>query len=180
MSTFFKQHRRLLTVLLLNLVTLGLLGSLLWLRSDLGLKIQNLVTEQTTLKERAAQLEQLRASVLETAADRQELERHFITPDSLPTFIEQIEDLGIKNGVESSLTSVEAVEQPTIKLRFSLRLIGSRANILRFVNDLEQLPYRLRLATGNLQSGERDVVWSGNFNLELLSYQAEANTPINN
>lgn len=180
MNTFFKKHSRFLTALLLNLLALGLIGWLLWLRSDLGEKIRLLVAEQITLKERQQQLEQLRALVEKTAPDRQELERRFVNPDSLPNFIEQIESLGTKNGIESHLTTVEAVPTPTAKLKFSLRLAGPRAKVLQFIKDLEQLPYRLQFVSGNLETEGASDAWSGSFNVELLSYQAEAKVIENN
>lgn len=174
MTNFFKTHSQLLTAIALNLLAGALLGWLWWAHATLAIDLGILVAERATRRERSQQLSDLRRVVTETTSARQELARHFIGPETLPSLIEELERLGAQRQANLTLTGVTEINEAPQRLSLELNLLGAKANILAVLRDLDRLPYRLELRSGTLSQQPNQAgasSWSANFNLELLSYR---------
>ena len=177
MSNWLKNRSHLLIIIVINLLALALLTGLWWWRLGLVEKIKAVNAELATLHGQERQLAALRNLAESTAADRQALNEHFITQDTLPGFIEQVEKLKDKHRIELSLTSVTVVDKPSEHLNFRLELKGSREQLLELVGEIMRLPYRLELVAASFQAegeGANTPVWGANLNVNLLSYEAKA------
>lgn len=175
MSTFLKKYSPLLIAILLNLAALGIFLAMLWLRSNVAFKISQLATDKATWEGRSRQLTELRSLVEKTADDRQEIRQHFVNQDSLPQFIEAVEQLAAKNSVSLQLGSIKMVNSPAPALRFEVRTSGPKNQVLNFIEQLEAMPYRLIVRSATLSLGTDEKTkesWTSIFSLDLLSYLA--------
>jgi len=107
-----------------------------------------------------------------TEAARTEFSRYFITHDSIVVFIERVERLGKNSGVAVSFSSVEEG-----KGRFTayLTMEGGFANVYRFLELLEAMPYELEVARFTisvppLPLQKEGALWEGEATIELLNF----------
>lgn len=178
MNNWLKNNAHLVAIMVINLLALILLSGLWWWQYNLVSQIQTLTSERATSDQRRQQLSNLRNLVERTATDRQALNQHFVTPDSLPDFIEQVERLELKHKVDLNLTSVTVVTKPAEHLNFKIDLKGPREALLQLITELLALPYRLSLDSGSLQLESSDAAaatWSADLSVDLLSYDTKAN-----
>ena len=134
------------------------------------------------------QLVVLQSSLEETKKDRAKLETFLVDKETIATFLEYIEALGKTAGVKASVASlsedtrfpVSGSEVPV--LRLVLNASGSWQAVYRYLNLLQNLPYReeissvtLRNETGATYGADGKVIdakknhtWNGTFELAIL------------
>ncbi|MEA1929510.1 MAG: hypothetical protein U9M92_01295 [Patescibacteria group bacterium] len=170
------RHHHLAIILILNLLAIIGLSWLFVARAGLVTEMRQSVIDQSQVYARQERLSQLRDLVVNTGLDRAQLSQHFVSTLTVPQFIESLEILANEQQIELDLRNVEATAKPPT-LKLNLQLTGSRSGVLAYLRALEKLPYRLRVNTGQLQKREvgedASESWSGNFGVELLSYQPE-------
>ncbi|MBI2100431.1 MAG: hypothetical protein HYT47_00170 [Candidatus Vogelbacteria bacterium] len=91
----------------------------------------------------------------------------FISRESLIQFIEGLETVARESGVD--LTLGEPVIESN-SLTLSMKAVGSFAKVYRWLERLENLPYRLTFERINLSAG---TDWSGDISLVLHSFLAD-------
>jgi|GEM_PF-4459925 len=92
------------------------------------------------------------------------LNDYFLTSSSTINFLEQIEKLGVQNGVKLQIG--QATEGKG-ELNLQLSAIGNYAQVTKFLRSLENLPYATRLQRFDLSTDGK--VWLGGFNLAILT-----------
>ena len=124
----------------------------------------------------------------ETKKDRQKIQEFFVDKDSIADFLEYIESLGKSAGVKASVSvlseedhfSVSGMKAPVLKL--VIGATGSWQGIYRYLNLLENLPYREEISAVSLRSqvgtsfvadgknvqSKKAEEWSGTFELNIL------------
>lgn len=162
-------HKSSIIILLLTLLGLGgiiFLGR--QLQSDADLVINSYLDLYKTSRWKE-DLGVTKKILAETAESRDLIEGAFLASDNLLFFIEQLESLQRKTGVELKLDEPKSGAGETPSLEVSFRIIGSFSALYHFLSLVENLPYRLewRSVAWSLDSG---TTWSGNFSLAVMSY----------
>jgi hypothetical protein len=150
---------------------LGLVGILIWAFTTVsaqGYKMETLATlsAEQTAKEAAVQTT---AQITEaTTAEREQIANYFVTEADAISFLAMIEKTALGMGVKLETTEL-AVEPKTesaaAELKTSFRYSGKEADVLRFLQALETLPYHSRIPTLNI--GIEDSMWQGSVELRV-------------
>lgn len=103
------------------------------------------------------------------------LNLYFITKETIPNFIEELELAAGQAGVSFKLSSLLPVvddKQPGKPhyLKLSLETRGAFANVFRFTTILERLPYQVRFNKVALTKLEEVGFWRGDISADLTSY----------
>ncbi len=86
-------------------------------------------------------------------------------------FLELIESLGTKTGIELKINQFDKADKA---LRMSLVAKGSYSRVYKFISLVESAPQRLVIDRGSIEeiaSGETGSVWEGKIDFSALYYQ---------
>ncbi len=162
-------HKNSIVLLLLLLVGLSgaiFLGRQLQFGSD---QIINSYLELSRTSRGKEDLAVIKKILAETVESRALVAGAFLESQALISFIEQLEGLAKKTGVELKLDEPRLGASKIPSLEISFQATGPFANLSHLLSLLENLPYRLewRGVAWALDSG---TTWSGNFSLAVMSY----------
>ena len=162
-------HKSSLVVLLLTVLGLGgvvFLGR--QLQTDANQIIDSYLNLYSTSRGKE-DLEVTKKILTETMEARAKVAEAFLQGDELIPFIEQLESLEKKTGVEMKLDEPKSGAGKTPNLEISFHLTGPFNSLYRFLSLMENLPYQLewRAVAWTLDSG---TTWSGDFSLAVVSY----------
>jgi Tfp pilus assembly protein PilO len=125
----------------------------------------------------------LQKSVASLSEDKKIIEDYFITNETFPGFIEQLEKMASSTDVMLKVTNaiMTTGANPVMRLNFSAE--GSFPRLFQFVSLVDSLPYvmdftQASFAQGGDQEGEqgkkgeKSGLWRGTFNLNLITANA--------
>ncbi len=161
----------LMIFLALGLVAWRLVDSLADRNVDVAAAREELASETSVMRS----MEQIRRSVLTSADEQEELASYFVTEESIPVFLGDLEAIAVSLGIDLSISGVSGGEN---SLSVGLRANGAFANLHQYVALLERAPYRIevrrmffqRTPAQNPLLGE-SYPWSADIDIILLSYQ---------
>ncbi len=174
---FFKD-RRLIFLTLLNLAMVGVLVVIITLVITRD-KATRLAHER--LSQFSNHQENWRRIVgvwSATAASRAMIDEYFITPSSLPLFIEQLESLANTTAVQLQLTTVEVTTPPQPLLNLNFTAIGSLAKVRHFWTLLDKLPGLSTVAHLELRehsTNTTSALWALTVKWQLAHFQHDKN-----
>lgn len=177
-SLEFFNDRRLVILGLINLLTLAVLVFLVWLVLARNTKLNR---DYQTLSQFATTQEnwrQIMGTWSNTATARQVIDDYFITPASLPIFIERLESVAAGAGTKLKLTAVEILPGPPASLRVALTASGGWRSVLDFWKLVDRLP--ALITVDKLQLTARSVTnqtddWSLSAAFQVFNFQNHDN-----
>ncbi|MEK7504808.1 MAG: hypothetical protein AAB589_00775 [Patescibacteria group bacterium] len=160
-----------LTFLILNLIMVGLVaGGFWWLLREEG-KLLARAKELIGAERKKENLERFLRIYGQTEAGRTKVSSYFITTETLPQFIERLEQAARETGVIYTLSNTKPAEVSGREvLNLTIATEGNFAQVYRFIYVLENLPYRLDINQaylGPMAAGR----WRANFDLTLFSFK---------
>lgn len=149
-----------------------LLASLSSRNSAVAAAREELASETSVMRS----MEQIRRSVVTSREEQGELEGYFITEDSIPLFLGDLEAIARATGIELTINSVSG---GTDQLSIAMRARGEFAKLHQYIALLEHAPYRLEVRrlfmqytpNGNPALGPT-FPWSAEFEILLTSYES--------
>ncbi len=177
-SLEFFNDRRLVILSLINLLTLATLIFLIWLVLERNTKLNS---DYQTLSQFAAQQEnwrQIMGTWSTTATTRQVIDNYFITPASLPVFIERLESVASGAGTKLKLTAVEIVPGPPASLRVALTASGGWRSVLDFWKLVDRLPALITVDKLQLNArllGNQTDDWSLSATFQVFNFENHDN-----
>ena len=141
--------------------------------------IKNMTKEATGListidfgQKKNSHLSSLRSVVKDTEKGRQQLEALLLSKDAEVAFIERIEDLAKNSGLTSKTNAVSSVsaEGAVKKLQIQEEVSGSWNNVMYFLNQVENLPYNIRLANVSFKKStdsKSGSTWTAVFDISV-------------
>lgn len=158
----------------LNLIALGTLAFAFWYGYQESRQLEALYQSLNTATGKDSNLRQWEKLLNETAAERKWINDSVITAESLPSFIDRLEEMATSTRTELDLTSAIPGDKanPNIKLSFSLR--GSYQSLLRFTTLLDSLPVQLKITAAEFNrastnESNKTQSWQARLALELIS-----------
>lgn len=118
----------------------------------------------------------LGALVRETAEERSVIDRHFVSPEGVVAFIEEVEGLGRKSGATLEVRGVEVAAPASgsdviENLILTLSGGGSYERTARFASLVESIPYVSRVTKFSLERREgttKSPQWDAQLTLEVI------------
>jgi len=139
------------------------------------------VGELEQAKEVLDDIDLVNQSIVNTQKDRDRVEGFFVDEEGIVSFIERIEELGARVGVETTLSNLNV--QNNSELVFSITTAGSFQDVILFAALLENLPFSLTInkaqfshkSGGQIGEGAEDInsIWEGNFTSTLKSFTGD-------
>src|SRR3989344_4547883 len=157
-----------LAVILVILLFIGLV-ILVYLLSTKMAGLKSTEKNILLLKAKENSFDSWRKSVFSLSQDKQMVENYFVTDETLPGFIEQLEKLASSTEVVLNLTNVTLTTgaNPVTRLNFNAK--GSFPRLFQFVSLVDSLPYVLDLTQASFfREEEKTEGWNGVFNLDLI------------
>ncbi len=143
----------------------------------------SVISTEVSLNDATANKDKLKAlkkTISDSSSDIQRLDGMFLDKDGVASFLQQVESLADLSGVTHSLSpdiqqdGTLATRQKEL-LKISLNTTGSWVGTYRFLNLLENLPYKIAFSNVSIQSGEGDKVggsvWTGSFQFTVVKNQ---------
>ena len=126
-------------------------------------------------EQKNSHLSSLRTMVKDTEEERQQLSGLLLSNDAEVSFIEQVETLAKKSGLESktdSVSSVAGIASTTNIFNMQIETTGSWSNTMYFLNQIENLPYDIHIEGSSLN--KQDLInnpagsaWMATFNISV-------------
>lgn len=149
-----------------------LLASLSERNSQVASAREELASETATMRT----MEQIRRSVITSTEEQAELAKYFITEESIPVFLGDLEAIARATGIDMSINSVSGGED---QLTVSVRARGEFARLHQYLALLEHSPYRLEIRRLFMQYSPNAnpslgpvLPWSSEFEIVLTSYES--------
>ncbi len=161
-------------VIMLNLAALASLAFLTWRVNQTSQAIKQKTQQLANLEGQRLRFSTLKTQMAASGPEREAINRYFVDSNSLPVFIERLEELAATNQITLNLTSaaVSAGQATPTTLEFKLTATAAFSRLFNFIALMENLPYRLRfnqLRLTPLQTAS-STVWQATGALELLSF----------
>jgi biopolymer transport protein ExbB/TolQ len=149
-----------------------LVGVLVWGYWYWQHSLTSLATNQAellSLDKKITDLSQLKRLMAETATDRAKIGAYFLSTNTLPDFIDNLEGLATTTQVTLKVTNVVLEDEAAAVLTFET--MASFGNMHRFIALVEQLPYQVQFTEANIAN---NGVWTGTFSLRINSFIKES------
>jgi hypothetical protein len=107
-----------------------------------------------------------------TVVERKKIHDSIVSEESLPNFIEALEQTGRHMGVDLEIANAALRDASNPNIQIDFRVSASQEGVWRFVQALERLPYQLRINQASFSavgSNEKASTWDAQFRIELLS-----------
>jgi hypothetical protein len=143
------------------------LGYGLYKINAVGAEVASLETEAMNLEQVDSIAQTIRSARNIASGDIAELEGITLTQAKLVSFIETIESLGRGMNLETDTISVSADKT---SIRLTIETEGGWASSIRFVQALENLPYRVNIEESVLAAGAGSKTWRSRSMLNLPSF----------
>ena len=156
-------------VIILVVLLSAVLAVLAFLLSAKVVALKNTEKNILILNAKENNFENLQQSVASLSEDQKMITDYFVTNETLPSFIEQLEGLASSAKVALNISNVTltTVANPIIHLNFTV--VGSFPRLFQFISLVDALPYLLDLTQASLiREGKKDGDWTGVFNLDLI------------
>lgn len=147
------------------------------------LKIRKNVSETANLgssiaaeSQKEASIESIKNILRNTAAEREKVGAYFVSSDNIVDFLEKIELLGEKSGVNLSFDSVDIPPDEKSILRVRIGTEGKWEDTFYFLSLIENLPFKIELEKSSVIKTVKTVsnvkvsYWRGDFTVRLLSF----------
>ncbi len=122
-------------------------------------------------------LDSLQKTVTNSKSDIQRIDGVFIDKDGVAGFLQQVESLANLSGLTHSLVP-DIQQDGTLSthqkelLKISLTTTGSWVGTFRFLNLLENLPYKIAFSSISIQAGDKgknaSANWTANFQFTVV------------
>jgi hypothetical protein len=99
-----------------------------------------------------------------------------ISKDGDVDFIENLESLAVKNGLTAQIDSLVLVNEKDLSskgltiLKIKTKIEGSWINTARFLSQVENMPFKLKIDNFSLIKTGIDNTWQGIFEISVLKY----------
>lgn len=108
--------------------------------------------------------------------DEGKIKAAFLNPQNIVKFIEDLESLKEKTGVELTLKSVTLSEEMTYsEPRFQFQISGAFRDLFQYLVLLENLPYQINFGrvqfTATREETKKTGIWQAEIEIILLSYE---------
>ncbi len=160
----------------LVITALSAYGMALWkIKKNIGEAV-NLNLSIAAEAQKEAGIESTRNILRNTAAEREKIEGYFVGSDNIVDFLEKIELMGKKSGVNLSFDSVDIPLDERNVLRLRIGAEGSWEDDFYFLSLLENLPYKMEIEKSTIVkltkivSNVKTSYWRGDFTVKLLSF----------
>lgn len=122
---------------------------------------------------RNAHTQTVRRVVRDTEAERAELDNYFLREESIVTFLEDIEELGVHAGAPLTVQSVSVEDaldkdERIVPLHLVLRSEGSLQELFYIMQLLETFPAAVSLQKVQLTQHVENLTWDGTFHITVL------------
>lgn len=139
-------------------------------------KTSKLVSTISLGEQKNSHLGSLRSVVKDTEEKRQQLESLLLSGDTEIPFIEKIESLAKNSGLDAKTNSIVSVAGDTDAIKIfgmQMETDGSWSNTLYFLNQIENLPYDIRVLGVSVvkqQVGDKVVSnsWNAKFDISVI------------
>lgn len=173
------KSRRTKLILILIIVADIASGVFLWFMSDkfwqFGDKVVSIKNEINTAKNQDIYIRLIKKTLKDTSEKRAALDRYFVGPDGVVSFIKELEASAKKLGLTAATLSVgiESGDESLSyreNLRVVLKTAGSWDKMVRFVDALDNLPYHLTVNLSDLSLAEdgKKTLWSGVYEINVI------------
>ncbi len=119
----------------------------------------------------------LQKTISGSKADIQKINGMFVSNDGVAGFLQQVESIANTSGLSHSLSpdiqqdgDLSPYQQELLKV--TLTTTGSWVGTLRFLNLLENLPYKIAFTSISIQAGDKtkngNAVWTSNFQFTVV------------
>jgi Tfp pilus assembly protein PilO len=115
-------------------------------------------------EQKNSHLNSLRSVVKDTEGKRQQLAAFLLSSDGEISFIEQVETLAKSSGLNEKTNNVSSIAGSTVSTKIfqmQIETTGSWSNLMYFLNQLENLPYNVRVQNVSLNKQSGDSKSSG-------------------
>ncbi len=159
----------------LNLILVILLILAVWFGHGEMMKLR---TAYQKLNELSGESNQTKAwqNLLENSREERDLiHQSLVTSDSLPDFIDQLEQLATSTRNKLDIASAIPGDKSNPNIRISFSVKGSYNNVLRFTSLIDSLPVQLQLNTasfsreGASEENKSLSLWQARFEIELVN-----------
>lgn len=166
--------------LFLNLILLALVTGVFWFGYSQSLDLKQTYQELNEASGESGQIRAWQKLLGETTKERDLIHRSVVTTDSLPDFIDQLEQLATSTASDLDISSATPGDKSNPNLRIAFIVSGRYNAVLRFTNLIDTLPVQLQVnraefsRSGSDEEGKSLPTWQARFEIELL-----ANNPNN-
>ena len=174
---FFKHNTPLVILVGVSVVALGISSATyMWLFT----KVNDTIREAAIISESAqllsaqnAYTQTIRKIVRDTSDEREKINSYFVTDEGLVSFLEDIEGLGTRAGVNLEVQSVSVgntIDKDGLvsPLRLSLESEGTITEIYYILSLLEAYPKALSVRRVQIYQRPDTLVWVGTFDIEVI------------
>jgi len=126
----------------------------------------------------AARIDKIKKLMAETPVEQTQVAGYVVTDEHVVTFIEEVESLARRAGVEGSVDTVTTGSYPDVDVKqweglsVLISTTGSWADTYQFLSLLERLPYQSNIKAAQIQKSdpekENNELWEGDFTLVVL------------
>ena len=116
-----------------------------------------------------SRLSSLRAVVKDTETKRQQISGYLLPTESQIQFIENIENLAKKSGLEVKTNNIANADSGVENVKYfkiQIQTQGSWNNVMYFLNQLENMPYDIRVSSFSNNKDAKSL-WTANFDISV-------------
>lgn len=118
-------------------------------------RVTETLEQKLSEKENVASLEE---KMLELKDIDRRIQNFLVDPSSIDTFVEFIENLGVANAVELSVTNVDVPKGEKNKILISISIKGEFSQIMRIINIIENAPYNISIVSAYINKEIKSAV----------------------
>lgn len=180
-----KKNKTNLIFIVSVLLLMCTLGFLIYFLNIIKNKNKHISAVASTLENKLIEKENitsLKNKINELSDANKNINSYFVDTSNIDTFVEYLENIGINNNVDLSVSSVEVPKNEKNKILASLIIKGDFPNIMKVVAILESAPYNIVINSlylnkdiilpndvNNLLYKENKNSWQANVTFNVLS-----------
>lgn len=158
---------------LLMLAALGAYGVELLMLSATRTKASTAFAEVARIEEEGRAVANAKDTIAALENDEASVASHFISPEGIVPFLEEVERSGKELGTTIEVVSVSSINASDGRITLALRIQGGFGAVMRTLGSLEYGPQDIRTTSLTLDtvSGEDSALWTaaGTFSVATLS-----------
>ena len=161
-------------VIILNLIVVVLIGTAFWFLVGELYSVREAQQRAISLDSEITHLASYKRLSEQVDEGRDKIAAYFINNETLPEFIESLETLAARGGVELDLTQAEVEEKSGAKqVRLELSAAGSFSKVTDYLAQVESLPYGIAFSSVRLDKAAvpDEGPWKLTGSLIILSYR---------
>lgn len=172
------------TVVFLSLCVLaimGVWGFLIYKTGKTSSEISLIGTEARNKNSESSYISAVRNTMRDSKEELAKIDGRFVSEDSVPEFINVLEDRAAQTGIRADLGSINVEpardDVPYPLLRVKMAGSGRWEKIVGFISTLDALPYVTRIENVTFikasDNGSKSATTTWSFNLDLVQYIKE-------